>query len=132
MKIRAVMTPNPVALDASAPVMQAAEAMRENDIGDVVVRYDGKLCGIVTDRDIVGPRPGHPPPAGGRKQQASGNCFARRSRGCIGSAFDSRRHQRSFTKPLSAAFDAPRTESENRLRPAPACAIPWQLTCPTG
>jgi len=28
MKIREVMTPNPVTLDASAPVMQAAEAMR--------------------------------------------------------------------------------------------------------
>jgi CBS domain-containing protein len=27
--------------------------MRENDIGDVVVEKDGKLCGIVTDRDIV-------------------------------------------------------------------------------
>ena len=53
MKIREVMTPNPVTLDASTPIMKAAEAMRENDIGDVVVRYDGKLCGIVTDRDIV-------------------------------------------------------------------------------
>ena len=53
MKIRDVMTPNPVTLDANLPVMKAAEAMRENDIGDVVVRHDGKLCGIVTDRDIV-------------------------------------------------------------------------------
>jgi len=53
MKIREVMTLNPVTLEASTPVMKAAEAMRENDIGDVVVRYDGKLCGIVTDRDIV-------------------------------------------------------------------------------
>jgi CBS domain-containing protein len=53
MKIRDVMTPNPVTLDANVPVMKAAEAMRENDIGDVVVRHDGKLCGIVTDRDIV-------------------------------------------------------------------------------
>jgi CBS domain-containing protein len=53
MKIREVMTPNPVTLDSQTPVMQAAQAMRENDIGDVVVRYDGQLCGIVTDRDIV-------------------------------------------------------------------------------
>lgn len=53
MKIREVMTPNPVTLDASTPILRAAEAMRENDIGDLVVRYDGKLCGIVTDRDIV-------------------------------------------------------------------------------
>jgi CBS domain-containing protein len=27
--------------------------MRDNDIGDVVVEKAGKLCGIVTDRDIV-------------------------------------------------------------------------------
>jgi CBS domain-containing protein len=53
MKIREIMTPNPVTVDASTPVIQAAEAMRQNDIGDVVVRKNGKLCGIVTDRDIV-------------------------------------------------------------------------------
>ena len=53
MKIREVMTPNPVTLDSQTPVMRAAQAMRENDIGDVIVRHDSKLCGIVTDRDIV-------------------------------------------------------------------------------
>jgi len=53
MKVRQVMTPNPVSLDAGAAVMEAAEAMRQNAIGDVVVRKDGKLCGIATDRDIV-------------------------------------------------------------------------------
>jgi CBS domain-containing protein len=35
-------------------VREAAEAMRANDIGDVVVVDDnGKLSGILTDRDIV-------------------------------------------------------------------------------
>jgi CBS domain-containing protein len=53
MKIREVMTSDPVTLDASAPVIEAAEAMRHSDIGDVVIRKNGKLCGIVTDRDIV-------------------------------------------------------------------------------
>ena len=53
MKIREVMTPYPITLGSDEPVMKAAQAMRENDIGDVVVRHDGKLCGIVTDRDIV-------------------------------------------------------------------------------
>jgi CBS domain-containing protein len=53
MKVREVMTPNPVTVDADAPIMRAAEAMRQNDIGDVVVRKNGKLCGILTDRDIV-------------------------------------------------------------------------------
>jgi CBS domain-containing protein len=53
MKIREVMTSNPVTLDGSAPIMEAAKAMSQSDIGDVVVRKNGKLCGIVTDRDIV-------------------------------------------------------------------------------
>jgi CBS domain-containing protein len=33
--------------------MEAACAMRDNDIGDVVVLDNGRLCGILTDRDIV-------------------------------------------------------------------------------
>ncbi len=53
MKVRQVMTPSPVTLDATAPIIKAAEAMRQNGIGDVVVKKGGKLCGIVTDRDIV-------------------------------------------------------------------------------
>ncbi len=53
MKVRQVMTPRPVTLDATTPIVKAAEAMRQNGIGDVVVKKDGKLCGIVTDRDIV-------------------------------------------------------------------------------
>jgi CBS domain-containing protein len=47
------MTPDPVAVEATTPILQAAEVMRQRDIGDVVVRKNGKLCGIVTDRDIV-------------------------------------------------------------------------------
>lgn len=53
MQIREVMTPTPVVLKASSPVTEAARAMREYDVGDVVVRKDGRVCGIVTDRDIV-------------------------------------------------------------------------------
>ena len=51
--IRDVMTPNPKALSQSATIMEAACAMRDNDIGDVVVLDNGRLCGILTDRDIV-------------------------------------------------------------------------------
>jgi len=47
------MTPEPKILEATASVMDAAELMRESDIGDVVVLEDDQLCGIVTDRDIV-------------------------------------------------------------------------------
>ncbi|MBI4219325.1 MAG: CBS domain-containing protein [Chloroflexi bacterium] len=52
-KVRSVMTSDPVSLPDTASCAEAARAMRESDIGDVVVTKDGKLCGIVTDRDIV-------------------------------------------------------------------------------
>lgn len=51
--VRDVMTPLPRAVDASASVMDAAEIMRDSDIGDVVVLEDQRLYGILTDRDIV-------------------------------------------------------------------------------
>jgi CBS domain-containing protein len=53
-RIRDVMTPNPQALPASTTGREAAEAMRANDIGNVVVTDDdGNLAGILTDRDLV-------------------------------------------------------------------------------
>jgi len=48
-----VVTPDPVTLEASRTVRDAAELMRAGDIGDVVVVEDGRLVGIVTDRDLV-------------------------------------------------------------------------------
>ena len=48
-----VMTPNPVALSADASVIEAAMAMRDQDIGDVMVCQGDTLCGIVTDHPIV-------------------------------------------------------------------------------
>jgi CBS domain-containing protein len=53
VSIREVMTPNPKTVAQSATIMEAACAMRDNDIGDVVVVDNGRLCGILTDRDIV-------------------------------------------------------------------------------
>jgi CBS domain-containing protein len=47
------MTTNPVTMPAGTPVREAARAMREQDIGDVLVAEGGRLRGIVTDRDIV-------------------------------------------------------------------------------
>lgn len=52
-KIRDLMTPNPIALPASSPAIEAARAMRDSDIGDVVVLDGQEIYGIVTDRDIV-------------------------------------------------------------------------------
>jgi CBS domain-containing protein len=51
--VRDLMTANPVLLPTNTPIREAAKRMRESDIGDVVVEKDGKVCGIVTDRDIV-------------------------------------------------------------------------------
>ncbi len=51
--IRDVMTPSPRALDAGASVQEAAKAMLDDDIGDVIVCDGETVCGIVTDRDIT-------------------------------------------------------------------------------
>jgi len=51
--IKDAMTTEPASLPASATVADAAQQMRELDIGDVLVEQEGRLAGIVTDRDIV-------------------------------------------------------------------------------
>jgi CBS domain-containing protein len=52
-RIHDVMTPNPVSLPGTASVHEAARAMRDQAIGDVIVIENNQVCGIVTDRDIV-------------------------------------------------------------------------------
>lgn len=47
------MVPNPLTVDARTTLESAAQVMRDNDIGDVLVTEDGVLRGILTDRDIV-------------------------------------------------------------------------------
>lgn len=51
--IREVMTENPSTVEASANLVDAAQLMAKEDIGDVLVVENGELQGIVTDRDIV-------------------------------------------------------------------------------
>lgn len=51
--IRDVMTPDPVSLPASSTVTDAARSMKERDIGDVIIVEEGKVAGVLTDRDIV-------------------------------------------------------------------------------
>lgn len=51
--VRDVMTANPVTLQASTSITEAARTMKERDIGAVVVVEDDRLCGVVTDRDMV-------------------------------------------------------------------------------
>jgi CBS domain-containing protein len=51
--IRSVMTSNPLTLSKTCSVAEAARAMREANIGDIIVLDGEKTCGILTDRDIV-------------------------------------------------------------------------------
>lgn len=50
-----VMTPDPVTMIATDTVLDAARLMRDRGIGDVIVLDDSnaRVCGIVTDRDVV-------------------------------------------------------------------------------
>ncbi|WP_019925468.1 CBS domain-containing protein [Nocardia sp. BMG111209] len=47
------MTSDPVAMAPGTSVRQAAQAMREKDIGAVLIVDNDQLQGIVTDRDLV-------------------------------------------------------------------------------
>jgi CBS domain-containing protein len=50
--IAALMTPGPFMLDEEAPIMDALLAMVSHGIRHVVVTRDGKLSGIVSERDL--------------------------------------------------------------------------------
>lgn len=52
-KIQDVMASDPVTVPAQAPLVQAAEKMRDQRIGDVLVLDGDQVCGVVTDRDLV-------------------------------------------------------------------------------
>jgi CBS domain-containing protein len=52
-RIHDVMIPNPVTLPGTTSVQDAARAMRDQAIGDVIVIEHNQVCGIITDRDIV-------------------------------------------------------------------------------
>jgi CBS domain-containing protein len=52
-QLRDIMTQKPVTLQTSDTVTAAARSMRDGNIGDVVVLEDGRIQGILTDRDIV-------------------------------------------------------------------------------
>ena len=53
LKVRDVMTADVLYLPAEVTLDEAARAMRERDVGDVVVTEGPTMAGIVTDRDIV-------------------------------------------------------------------------------
>lgn len=51
--LRDVMTLRPVTLQTTDTVVAAARSMRDGNIGDVMVLEEGRIQGILTDRDIV-------------------------------------------------------------------------------
>jgi CBS domain-containing protein len=51
--VRDVMTPYPVTLPVTASLVEAALAMRDFDVGIILVLDNSQVCGIVTDRDII-------------------------------------------------------------------------------
>jgi CBS domain-containing protein len=52
-KVRDLMVDIPISIAPSATIREAAEAMRDYAIGDVLVVEGEELRGMVTDRDIV-------------------------------------------------------------------------------
>lgn len=53
MKAKDVMTQDPATLGPDATLGEAATLMRQEDCGSIPIVDDGRLVGIVTDRDIV-------------------------------------------------------------------------------
>jgi CBS domain-containing protein len=51
--IKEVMTRDVRACEPNATVVEAAKVMAQKDVGPVPIVEDGRLVGIVTDRDIV-------------------------------------------------------------------------------
>lgn len=51
--VRELMASDPVVLESSTQVGEAARRMRDDDIGDVLVVDGPQLRGIVTDRDLT-------------------------------------------------------------------------------
>ncbi|MFE1785118.1 CBS domain-containing protein [Streptomyces sp. NPDC059506] len=52
-RIRDIMTTDPVTVPAHTSVTEVARLMRDENIGAVLVVDGDRLCGLVTDRDLV-------------------------------------------------------------------------------
>ena len=53
MNVRELMTTAPVTVEPDATLGEVAVLMKQEDCGSIPVVEDGRLVGIVTDRDIV-------------------------------------------------------------------------------
>jgi CBS domain-containing protein len=53
MKVKDVMHKGTTCVEPGTPVREIAKRMRDSDVGAIPVKADGRLVGIVTDRDIT-------------------------------------------------------------------------------
>lgn len=53
MKVKDIMTREPASVSPEATLGEVATLMKQEDCGSIPVVEDGRLVGIVTDRDIV-------------------------------------------------------------------------------
>ena len=53
MLVKEVMTPKAEWIDPETTLLEAAERMRDKDIGSLLVGEHDKIIGMVTDRDIA-------------------------------------------------------------------------------
>jgi len=53
MKVQQIMTRDVVCIEPETPILQAAEKMRDLDIGFLAICENDRLVGTVTDRDIT-------------------------------------------------------------------------------
>lgn len=53
MNAEEVMTKGICCIDAGASVIEACQVMRDDDVGCLAVDRDGKIIGMLTDRDVV-------------------------------------------------------------------------------
>jgi CBS domain-containing protein len=51
--VRETMTAEPTSVDRSRSLVDAAQVMRDQDVGSLPVTDEGRLIGVITDRDIV-------------------------------------------------------------------------------
>jgi signal-transduction protein with cAMP-binding, CBS, and nucleotidyltransferase domain len=53
VRVKELMTESIVSVDANASVIEAAKLMRDKVISSIIVKSQGELVGIITDRDIL-------------------------------------------------------------------------------
>lgn len=56
MKLREIMKPAPITAITTMPIGEAQQLMRQHHIRHLPVVRDGRLCGILSERDILGYR----------------------------------------------------------------------------